>query len=279
MGLMTSYLAAEDSTMDRRARGLHRFLVSSPVVLLIAISAVGHLRKPAHIGAAGTADYDRRVLAYRDRVVEVERMTNPEAPPRVTALESEAQKWTAGYRSGTLEPLQPVAYEDHLRDGVRGEVLTAGLMLSSRLSAGAKTALEKGNYAQAAKDSLLATETVFGMRDFEFEAYLLCIHSARRSLDTLESAWPHLSAPERLALMPRLKELTVDPKEQEELIELDERHISDYFERQGRQNAVTRQGTTPMASQREQSSRTAERIADLFRESVQRLTGPESTQP
>jgi hypothetical protein len=259
--------------MDRRARGLHRFLVSSPVVLLIAISAVGHLRKPAHIGAAGTADYDRRVLAYRDRVVEAERITDPDGPSNLAALENEAKKWTEGYRSGQLEPLQPVAYEDHLRDGVRGEVFTAGLMLSSKLSANAKTAFENGRYVQAASDSLLATETVLGMREFEFEAYLLCIHSARRSLDTLELTWPHLSAAERLALKPRLEALIVDPKEQETLIDMDERHVNDYFERQGRQNSIVRQGTTPTASLREQSAKTAERATGLFRDSVQKLIG------
>src|SRR5690349_2225028 len=113
---MRGYLAADDYAMDRRSRRLHRFLVSSPVVLLIALSAVGHLRKPAYVGAAGSPEYDRQVLAYRDRVVAVAEIVHHKEAEKQRFLPVEAGKWVAGYRSGTLLPLRPAAYEDHLRD-------------------------------------------------------------------------------------------------------------------------------------------------------------------
>lgn len=273
MALKTHYLASEEYAMDRRSRRLHRFLVSSPVALLIAISAVGHLRKPAYHGAAGTVEYDRRVLAYRDRVVAADGLTSRGAHASFAPLRTEAQNWADGFRTGKLAPLQPAAYEDHLREGVRGDVLTSGIRLSAQLSAAARRALHQGRFPEAANASLLATETATGMRRFELEAYVLCLHSARRPLDLLGTAWPNLTVQQRLNLKPRLEALKVDLQEPQALVQLDDRLIEDYLSRQGRQSSVPRQNPFALAKAREQRTGTAQKVTAAHNRIISAMIG------
>ncbi|RYG26026.1 hypothetical protein EON82_04935 [bacterium] len=260
--------------MDRRSRRLHRFLVSSPVVLLIAISAVGHLRKPAHVGAAGTPEYDRRVLAYRDRVVAVQSLPRSEKASKLASLTAEADKWVDGYRSGTLLPLQPAAYEDHLREGVRGEVLTAGLRLGSQLTYQAGQALEQKSYAKAASTSVLAAETILGLREFELQAYLQCVYSARRSLTGAQGAWPFLSKAERDALRPRIEAMRLTAQEPETLLRLDEHLLNDYINRQGRSNTTSAIDAVALAKADEQQQRAVDKGTRHLNEVIDGIIGP-----
>ena len=228
----TQYLAAANSANLRRHRALYRSIVASPFVLMLAVGLVGHIHGKAHFQPAGSRDYDRRVLAYRDRVVAVEAALGS-SQTSSSDLEREAQRWISGFASGDLTSLTPAYYEDHLRDGSRGEVLRAGLALSTALSVRADEALEGGKVVEGARDSLLAAETSHGLRNFEISGFLQCLLTSRRGLSVLASAWPHLPTIERNALRPQLRALTIAPKEIDALQALDRDQRDDYQSRQG----------------------------------------------
>ena len=230
MALRTPYLAADNAGMERRARALHRFLVASPIALLIAVGLVAHLRKPPFPHPAGSAAYDRNVLAYRDRVAEVARLRK--LPAGAPNAEAEARKWVAGYRSGELVAVPSAFYEDRLRDGVRGEVVRAGVALSSEVAQRAEQSLRAGDAPRAAELALLASETAFGFRRFEFQAYLQSLLGVRRGLGTVIEAWPALPEEKRAALRPRIAALRIDAAEVDGMAEAARDNLRDYLRRQ-----------------------------------------------
>ena len=238
MAVKTPYLAAENSAMDRRSRGLHRFLVSSPVLLLIAVGLVGHIKKPHHEGAAGSADYDRRVLAYQPRVVVAEDVMLPQRHADPEKIKEEAQNWAAGFAAGKLTALQPAAYEDHLGSSVRGEVLHAGLGLSSALAIHAEETMRKGRTEDAAEEAILAAETAFGLRGFELESHIQASMTIRRTLVLLTQAWPLLSPTQRDAFRVRLRAMKMGADETLKLANLEKKQRRDYIQHLGKENVA-----------------------------------------
>lgn len=236
MSVKTPYLAAENSALDRRSRGLHRFLVSSPVLLLVAVGLVGHLTKPHHEGAAGTADYDQRVLAYQPRVAAAEALMIPLAQPDLKKIHEEAKKWTDDFASGKLTALQPAAYEDHLRDGPRGEILHDGLELATTLAIHSEESWRQGNAAVAADEAMLAAETAFGLRGFELESHIQASMTIRRTLALLGEVWPKLSTTDREAYRARLRTMKMGADEPKKLADLEKLQLKAYVQRQGREN-------------------------------------------
>lgn len=228
----TQFLAAENSATLRRYRALYRSIVASPFVLILAIGLVGHIHGKPHFQPTGTRGYDHRVLAYRDRVVAVGAILASPEPSR-SDLEREAHRWVAGLVSGELSDLRPAFYEDHLRDGPRGEVLRAGIELSTTLALRAEEAVHRGDSYRGAYDGALAAETSHGLRNFEVAAFLQCLLTSRRGIGVVASAWSRLSPEQKDALRPRLRALTVAPGEIEALRNLERRQTEEYQVRQG----------------------------------------------
>lgn len=232
MALKTTYLADDHSGMERRARALHRFLVASPIALLIAVGLVAHLRKPPYPQPAGNAAYNRQVLAYQNRVARVEELRKMRGAATSALVEAEARVWVAGYRSGELVAVPPAFYEDHMRDGVRGEIVRAGVALSSDLALRAEQSLHAGKALQATEQALLAGETAHGFRNFELQSYLQSLLVVRRSLGIALRAWPSLPKAERTAIRPRVAALRVDAAEVDRLLETSRKQLGDYRRRQ-----------------------------------------------
>jgi len=234
MSVKSPYLAAEHSVMDRRSRGLHRFLVSSPVLLLLAVGLIGHLKKAHHVGAAGTAEYDQNVLAYQGRVAAAEALLSRTGPP-VDAILEEAGRWDAGFTSGQLKPLEPAAFEDHLNDGARGQVLRAGLGLSAELGLRAEAALRDGQPGRAAEEAMTSCESAYGLRGFELQAFVQSTMAVRRGVLVLSRAWPSLTSEEREGFRKRLRPLLAPLDEPEKLANTEKAQLKEYVQRQGRE--------------------------------------------
>ncbi len=231
MALKTEYLASENAAAERRSRALHRFIVGSPIFLLLAVGLVGHVHPKPYAHPASNGKYDRQVLAYRERVATVEAMmAGPDAS--TDALESEAARWVAGYDSGSLVAVPPAVYEDHMRDGVRGQIVRAGLALASALNLRAESSLRSGRFEDAGRDALLAAQTAHGLRGFEVQAFLQSLLASRRGLGLLAEAWPHLPPSERTAMRVRLETLSVDGGEIGALVTKDRQQAEDYRLRQ-----------------------------------------------
>jgi hypothetical protein len=236
MAVKTPYLAAENSAMDRRSRGLHRFLVSSPVLLLIAVGLVGHLKKPHHEGAAGSADFDRRVLAYRPRVAAVQDLLMSLKHSNPSKIEAEAKNWSDDFAAGKLSALQPAAYEDRLGNSVRGEVLHAGLGLATSVVIHAEATMRQGHTTAAAEEAMVAAETAFGVRGFELESHIQASMTIRRTLNLLRQAWPQLPEAIRETYRARLKAMKMGEDETEKLANLEKQQLREYVQRMGIEN-------------------------------------------
>ncbi len=235
MAVKTPYLAAENSAMDRRSRGLHRFLVSSPVLLLIAVGLVGHLKKPHHIGAAGSAEYEKRVLAYRERVAAAQKLLVTLRHSDPDGIEAEAKNWSDDFAAGKLTALPPAAYEDHLANGVRGEVLQTALGLATSVIIRAEHTVQE-KPAEAAGAAMLAAETAFGVRNFELESHIKASMVARRSLNLMIQAWPTLPEATREAYRVRLRSMVMPEDETQKLADLEKRQLREYIQRMGQES-------------------------------------------
>lgn len=230
MVLEPTYLASENSAIERRSRSLHRFLVGSPVALLVAVGLVAHFPKPPHRQPSGSAGYDRQVLAYVGRVAAAQKLRK--AGGSDAEVYGQSRSWVAGYASGELVAVAPAGYEDHLREGVRGEILRAGLSLASEDAVRAGRSLFAGRAKQAAEGAVLAAETARGLRMFEVQAHLQCLVVVRRSLLVVEAAWPSVPAATKAALRPRIEALAFDPAEVEQLYDTERAQFEDYLRRQ-----------------------------------------------
>ena len=231
MALPSPRLAAVNAVAERRSRALHRFIVASPVLLLIAIGLVGHLRHRPYASPAGTAEYDRRVLAYRERVAAAQALPDDDSPP-FGPYSVEASRWVAGFRSGALTPLTPATYEDHLQTGVRGEVFRSGLTLALGLAVAAERRLDTGHPQDAASGALLCAQTAHGLRGFEIQACLQSLLVQRRAMGVLAGAWPSLAPSARRAMRVSIADLRVDPTEVERMWAAEEARNEDYERRQ-----------------------------------------------
>ncbi len=231
MALNLPYLAAENSAAERRSRALHRFIVASPILLLLAVGLVGHRRHAPFSGPAANEDFDRRVLAYRDRVVAAEALPQDEFPPLGPYL-TEARRWNAGLDAGDLTPLIPAAYEDHLRDDVRGEIFRCGIAVASGLTLASERCLKAGQPVEASADALVAARLSNGIRGFELQACLQALLSQRRAIGVVARAWPSLSHSERITMRNSLAALWIDPHEVEGLATREKAQLKDYVRRQ-----------------------------------------------
>ena len=179
MMVESPFLAAENSAYERRTRAFYRFVVASPLVLLITLGLVGHLHKPAFTGAKGSAEYDRRVLAFRERVIAATRATS-----KVTGSEEEAVReakaWVSEFEAGKIGALPPAAYEDHFRDSVRNEVVATALLLSSKVVSGAEREMLAGHPASAARRALLGAQAIAPLGESELIASVETVMAERR---------------------------------------------------------------------------------------------------
>lgn len=229
MALKRSHLAPADPT-ERRSRVLNRLIVGAPLGVLLAIGLVGHLPRRSYPRPASTAGYDRRILAYRERVAAVDALKEG-ANPSVESLVAEASRWTAGYASGALAAIPADVYEDHLRDSPRGEIVRSGLDLSARLTTNAEAAIARRRFSEGASEALLGAETAFGMRGFDIQGHLASLLAVRRAIGVMSRAWPSIPSAERDAIRERLRTLTTDPDEIDALLEADARNRADYDRR------------------------------------------------
>lgn len=216
---------------ERRSRALHRLVVTTPVLLLIVLGLIGHTRRKSSPQPSEKAGHDTQILAYRERVIAVAALSaeGPDTP--LKSLEQEACRWVQGYRSGLLVAVPPAFYEDHFRDGVRGEILLAGLRLSNDLISAAE--IRCPDPVTSARDGLLAAETAHGLRGSEIQALLQALIVQRRGVELLAHGWRALPPGERRLLRKRIAGLHVDPKEIDRMKRDLEKRRDDYQRRMG----------------------------------------------
>lgn len=231
MGLKRNFLADENAAQDRRSRALHRFLVATPLVLLLTVGAVGHVQKPPHADAHSDQAYDQAILAYRDRVTAVNLLARTPARIARRLIGAELLRWREEMRLGHLRPIPPIAYEDHLRDGLRGEIVHTGLDLvdMSFAEVQARAATDpKG----AVDEAITAAEVAKGLENFELQAKLLAMIPLRRSLATIEGLWPRLDRDDRRTFAGRIADLKSEAGEVDRLAKVEWANVDDYARRQ-----------------------------------------------
>ena len=176
-------------------------------------------------------DQDREILAYRDRVIAADRLAAQFPDASLEDLIAEALHWVHGYGSGTLVALPPILYEDHLADGVRGEILFSGLGLSSNLITTAECRLKSAPTALA-QTGLLAAETAHGLRGFETQALIRVLAAQRRAVEVVATVARAMPAHERRKLRKRVLRLVTDESEVERMMREERRRIDEYRRRQ-----------------------------------------------
>ena len=272
MVLNTPYLASEEPAA-RRSRALRRFTVASPLVLLLSVGLVGHVRKAPSPQPAESVDYDRRVLAYGPRVAAVRSLLAQGAPPEAD-VRREAGRWVAGRRSGALAPLPPAYFEDHLQGGVRGEVFRSGIALSSILAARAARAREEGQVERASADALLSAQLARGVRDFESQTLLQALLVQRRATTLLIGLWPGRSARRRTADASALRSLLVPRSDVARLRALELRQFEDYQRRQKIAPKVADHQGRFLDSLEERQAHALDRSVSISNASVRQLLAP-----
>lgn len=230
MALKSPFLAAESSAA-RRSRAFHRFTAAAPVLLLVAVGTVGHVRRAPYAHPSDLASYDREVLAYAPRVAAVQAMSDGYRLPPFAPLRREAKLWIEGIRLGRLVPLEPAYFEDHLRDSPRGEVLRSGLTVSTFLSLYADRELQNGRAESAMGVALEAAQVAHGLRGFEMQGLLQSLLVQRRATTIMAQAWPSLPVRERTAFRPAIKALFIDARDVARLQSMERDQFEEYRRR------------------------------------------------
>ena len=113
-------------------------------------------------------------------------------PPAKTARML-AFRWLEGAKVGLLQPLEPVAYEDSSRDGVKNEIVNANINVAEALNNVSDEERGNGQWNAAAKDAMLAASTLEVTKFFDFASLAVCSMVQRRSLSIVASELPQLS--------------------------------------------------------------------------------------
>lgn len=133
-----------------------------------------------------TPQQEEQVLAYAPFVKE-ERLVidKPDLSIDRNQLLKVACDWEQGIKSGTLQALPKVSFEDSIQQGVRGQILHSDSMLISSLFEDAQVLAAEGQVNRAAEEVMLGVKLSEGLKYSDFNTVFLSDVVEKRAADFL----------------------------------------------------------------------------------------------
>ena len=183
-------------------------MMLGPVMLTLGVTVDSRTRTETFRFVNASPEEQAKVEAYQEPY-QAALKANQEG---VVSVRKVAAKWIALRASKQLEPLEPIAYEDTMQEGVKGQINLAIHTMGSILLNSAQKEIKEEKFSQAAQDSMLAANLVRTVKYIDFQGLGSAGILERRSLHVLSEVLAALPQSERAAYVSPLNNLRM-PKE------------------------------------------------------------------
>lgn len=198
---------------------MNELLVAGPFLMLAIISIKSRTHFDPWEAPRNPPDVEARIDAY----VEPMRLAKPvlDMPPgkdRSEVLVRVASHWVELHGEGVLKPLPLCSHVDSLRDGVKGQVVTAKNAMVSDLIVLAGTEADRGDTSLAARYGLLAFRLAEVLKYSDFSTVYDTVRGQLRVLRLCEELWPSMSDTDRAAVIETVSGSTQDTHQLKTLV-------------------------------------------------------------
>jgi hypothetical protein len=171
---------------------LNKLMIAAPFFLVAAWGVRQNVSHETFTFVACSSEDNANISAYAP-IVKATKAAEGKMSYSAGAARALAYRWLDGAQDGLLKPLQPVAYEDTTRDGVKNEIMNSNIEVSEALDKVAEEERLHHKWDQSAKDALLGATVVDVTKYFDFSSLAVCSMVQRRALNTVQKEWTQLS--------------------------------------------------------------------------------------
>lgn len=173
----------------------NKVLALGPLFLVCLICLLSRLYVDPYDPVYQTSEQEAAIDAYIEPVRLTDEATITIAHPEV--VRQIAQVWIGGAKSGKLKPLLPCATDDTLRGPIKSQIYLANQKVAEELIRLSRIELSKGQYTQAAHDSVLSLKCSEVLKYSDPIAMFVLSDKEDFSLNFLASLGPRLSASDK----------------------------------------------------------------------------------
>lgn len=185
----------EDSLMQPTvgASIFNKLLVAAPFLVMASIGAKSRSATNQYDFVACSSKQDKEISAYAPVVSATEDSVSSPMSTDPNVARRLAFRWIEGAKVGLLQPLDPCSFDDTTRDGIKGEIVRANVSVAEVMNYAAEQDAENGKYDKAAKDAMVAADTLEVTKFFDFASLTTCTMVQRRSLSVIHNVAKKLS--------------------------------------------------------------------------------------
>lgn len=190
---------------------LYTAMVIAPAVALAGIGIHSQTYVDPFEWPAISADHDH-MTAYLGVVQETTAATlHRSGDFNEEELRHAARRWISEASIGKLKPLVPVAYDDMVMTGVKGQIVSSMVVLHRALVGEADRHVKNGRYGEAAEDLLLSIRTADTLKYSSFLTVYRTSMLQANDVNRLNKIFGKLPEGQRLTIRAELSKLDKGP--------------------------------------------------------------------
>lgn len=180
---------------------VYQAMVAMPALFMLGLGFKARTDQDPFEFVCPTPKQNTAILAYANVVRDSAKVPlDPFTAAQARSTRRIAREWVAGADSGELQPLQPVSFDDSMRDGIKSEIMTRNSTTASSILYLAAMEAEDHNWNRAIQDAILGMRVGDVIKYSDYSTVLQGAIYDRRGLKILETAVPHLAPQNRLKL-------------------------------------------------------------------------------
>lgn len=184
---------------------LSKLLVAAPFLVMASIGAKSRSSASTFDFVACSPKEDQQISAYTPVVTATETQVTMPMHTDPGLARRLAYRWIEGQKVGLLQPLEPCSFDDSSRDGIKAEIVHADISVAEAMNSNAEREAFAGSFDTAAKDAMLAADTLEVTKFFDFASLTTCTMVQRRSLNIIKYVEPKLSPEVRSQVLHEIK--------------------------------------------------------------------------
>ena len=209
-------------------------LIACPLLFTGFIGIYSRSYTDDHVVPAGTPAQDAVAFSYVPYVRETNEILSHARYSRGGMLKL-AYQWDDAVRSGRLQPLVPISFEDDPKQGARNEIFRAKCRVVARLLDDVIDQSSARNYHQAVVEAVLAARLSESLKYSSFNSVYTCSTEQKRALSLVAKIAHKLSADDKVLLRDSLATLQSNAAELGTLTRFSRTQYYDYLGRMSKQ--------------------------------------------
>lgn len=211
---------------------VYQAMVAMPAMFLLGLGVKARTEHDPFEFVQPTPRQNEAILAYRHVVADsADIQVDKYRIPVLEATRKLAREWVDGARSGALIPLQPVSFDDSMRDGVKSEIMNRNSAVASAMLLNASIEFDSRQYEKGIQDALLGMEVSNVIKYSDYSTVMQGAIYDRRGLRLIDEALTRVSPQTRLAVRKDLALVRPDADRFQAIQEVERIVFLDYINR------------------------------------------------